>query len=616
MQPATCGRRAGAPPTAGEPAAARRQAPDAGRAPAEVKVGEAFVATLAAARRRRRCAARRCSSRSRKDRLALVDVDEGDFFAQGGAPTSFTQSIDGRQRARARAGVLRNQATGASGQGTLLTVRLKALAAGVAELSAGRRAADRPWRGPSPRWRCRAVAGAGEMRHVARCPVARASARLHADRAAGRDGACSACSLPRCCRWPRSRCSASASASSSARCGRSAMRSTPTSAPATGRGRHRVERARATRRACWRWRRAVPDSEGQRATCCIFCAAFRAIRSRRPSSAAERQLGAAQLPVAAGRPQPGADVYDVYSRSDRIGLNGVPLKAVVTHAARTIRSLAQRGFTLIELLVVMAALGLLLAIAAPRYVEHVDRAREVVLRQNLAAVRDAIDKFYADRARYPADLQELVQARYLRQVPLDPVTDRNDTWVLVPPHRQPGGVFDVRSGAAGVGARWERVCDAGERAAAPASPTCRGAGAAWPCYRSAWRSSGRSGPTRRGASASRSCCASARSMRRRSPLLRGVAGLAQAISAVAGRTLLLGHALRRHAPPPARACTPIRWIPAQPLGLMLARRRQRPRCLQPSETRRCGARRATSSAWPTCRRPGYYRTGNSLPKVE
>ncbi|WP_341893363.1 prepilin-type N-terminal cleavage/methylation domain-containing protein, partial [Variovorax sp. YR752] len=72
------------------------------------------------------------------------------------------------------------------------------------------------------------------------------------------------------------------------------------------------------------------------------------------------------------------------------------------------------GFTIIELLVVMAALGLLLAIVAPRYVNHVDQAREAVLRQNLAGLRDAIDKFYADRARYPADLQELVTERYLR----------------------------------------------------------------------------------------------------------------------------------------------------------------------------------------------------------
>jgi general secretion pathway protein G len=119
-------------------------------------------------------------------------------------------------------------------------------------------------------------------------------------------------------------------------------------------------------------------------------------------------------------------------------------------SARTLSG--QLAFTLIELLVVMAALGLLLAIAAPRYVEHVDRARESVLRQNLVGMRDAIDKFYADRARYPADLQELVQQRYLRTLPIDPVTERTDSWVLVPPSGQPGGaVADVRSGAQGFG---------------------------------------------------------------------------------------------------------------------------------------------------------------------
>jgi general secretion pathway protein G len=109
-----------------------------------------------------------------------------------------------------------------------------------------------------------------------------------------------------------------------------------------------------------------------------------------------------------------------------------------------------RGYTLIELLVVLAALGLLLAITAPRYTEHVDRARETVLKQNLISVREAIDKFYADRARYPRDLTELVKERYLRQLPVDPLTDRSDTWMLIaPPDQQEGAVQDLRSGAPG-----------------------------------------------------------------------------------------------------------------------------------------------------------------------
>ena len=109
----------------------------------------------------------------------------------------------------------------------------------------------------------------------------------------------------------------------------------------------------------------------------------------------------------------------------------------------------QRAFTLIELLVVMAALALLLSIAAPRYVEHVDRARDAVLKHNLIGMREAIDKFYADRVRYPTDLQELVKQRYLREIPLDPITNRADTWVRVPPPGQDIGLADVRSGATG-----------------------------------------------------------------------------------------------------------------------------------------------------------------------
>ncbi|MDG0864134.1 type IV pilin protein [Pelomonas aquatica] len=119
-----------------------------------------------------------------------------------------------------------------------------------------------------------------------------------------------------------------------------------------------------------------------------------------------------------------------------------------------------RGFTLIELLVVLAAMALLLSIAAPRYYEHVDRARETVLKHNLMGMREAIDKFYADHARYPKDLAELVTARYLREVPLDPLTDRVDTWLLVKPQGQAEGVADVHSGAKGLSrdgvsyARW------------------------------------------------------------------------------------------------------------------------------------------------------------------
>lgn len=113
----------------------------------------------------------------------------------------------------------------------------------------------------------------------------------------------------------------------------------------------------------------------------------------------------------------------------------------------------QRAFTLIELMVVMAIVALLLSIAAPRYFNHLERAREATLRQSLAVMRDAIDKFHGDTSAYPETLEELAQKRYLRAVPVDPLTDSTDTWVIVPPPPANGAgrVWDVKSGAEGNG---------------------------------------------------------------------------------------------------------------------------------------------------------------------
>jgi general secretion pathway protein G len=105
------------------------------------------------------------------------------------------------------------------------------------------------------------------------------------------------------------------------------------------------------------------------------------------------------------------------------------------------------GFTLIELLVVMAVLAILASMVAPRYLSRVDDARETVLRQNLVGMRTAIDQFYRDKARYPETLDELVVQRYIRAVPLDPITKRLDSWVLIPPKEASKGIFDVKSGA-------------------------------------------------------------------------------------------------------------------------------------------------------------------------
>jgi general secretion pathway protein G len=112
----------------------------------------------------------------------------------------------------------------------------------------------------------------------------------------------------------------------------------------------------------------------------------------------------------------------------------------------------RRGFTLIELLVVMAIIATLLTIALPRYFGSVDRSKEATLKQSLSVMRDALDKYYADNAKYPDELEELASKRYIRSVPVDPITERSDTWTIVEVPADTGikgSVYDVHSGAPG-----------------------------------------------------------------------------------------------------------------------------------------------------------------------
>jgi general secretion pathway protein G len=112
----------------------------------------------------------------------------------------------------------------------------------------------------------------------------------------------------------------------------------------------------------------------------------------------------------------------------------------------------QTGFTLIELLVVLAIIATLLTLAVPRYFSSVDKSKEAVLKENLFQMRDAIGKYYGDRGKYPESIESLATEKYLRRVPLDPITESATTWVVVPPEDpQKGGVYDVKSGAQGKG---------------------------------------------------------------------------------------------------------------------------------------------------------------------
>jgi general secretion pathway protein G len=111
------------------------------------------------------------------------------------------------------------------------------------------------------------------------------------------------------------------------------------------------------------------------------------------------------------------------------------------------------GFTLIEMLVVMLIISMLLTIAVPRYLKALDRSREAVLRQDLSTLRESIDKYYGDTGKFPVALSVLVEQRYLRALPLDPISKSAESWVAVLEEDNPddNGVKDVHSGAEGIG---------------------------------------------------------------------------------------------------------------------------------------------------------------------
>lgn len=108
------------------------------------------------------------------------------------------------------------------------------------------------------------------------------------------------------------------------------------------------------------------------------------------------------------------------------------------------------GFTLIELLVVMAIIATLASIAAPRYFNSLEKSRETALRSNLKVMREAIDQYHQDTGRWPVALEDLVKNKYLREIPLDPITQEAATWLPVKQSDgQDNGIKDVRSGAPG-----------------------------------------------------------------------------------------------------------------------------------------------------------------------
>ncbi len=118
---------------------------------------------------------------------------------------------------------------------------------------------------------------------------------------------------------------------------------------------------------------------------------------------------------------------------------------------------SQRGFTLIELMIVISIILILISTAIPIYQQSIVRAREAVLSQNLFTLRSVIDQYTLDKQKAPQSLEDIVQAGYLKQIPIDPITNSRDTWqteqedYLQSVDQSQPGITNVHSGAQGVG---------------------------------------------------------------------------------------------------------------------------------------------------------------------
>ncbi len=114
------------------------------------------------------------------------------------------------------------------------------------------------------------------------------------------------------------------------------------------------------------------------------------------------------------------------------------------------------GFTLIELLVVVAIIGILAGVVVGQYRRAIVKTKESVLKENLFITRNAINQYFADKGKYPYDIDALVEDKYLKARPFDPITESNETWIEIAAEMDETdlslepGMADLRSGSSGV----------------------------------------------------------------------------------------------------------------------------------------------------------------------
>jgi general secretion pathway protein G len=118
----------------------------------------------------------------------------------------------------------------------------------------------------------------------------------------------------------------------------------------------------------------------------------------------------------------------------------------------TLTNRARQGYTLVELMIVVSIVGILVTLAIPTFQHSVLKAKEAALKQNLFTLRGVIDQYYADKGNYPSSLEQLVEDKYLREIPVDPFTKSSTTWQEIFEDQEVdedtlAGVYDVKSGS-------------------------------------------------------------------------------------------------------------------------------------------------------------------------